>query len=80
MDETLAERHIRLASHAEHAALLRVSTMEKTQAATWEPGRWLCPDYVDFGHAISGDDLARLNSFGPKRKPSIWLDILRGAA
>lgn len=80
MDRTLGERNIRLAHHTDHAAQFHVSTMERAQAETWEPGRWSFPDYLDSGHAISGDDLARLNAFGPRREPSIWRDILRSAA
>lgn len=80
MHGTLGERNIRLAHHAVHAAGFRVETMEKSQAETWVPGRWGWPEYIDYGHAISGDDLARFNAFEPHREPSIWRDILRSAA
>lgn len=76
MNHSLGERHLALAGQTETHESMHVSTLERSIARTWtSPMADHSRDYCDFLSAISGDDLARIAAFEPKREPSLWGDV-----
>ena len=79
MNYTLGERHLSLAGQTETNESMHVSTLERSIARTWtRPMEDYSRDYCDFLSAISGDDLARIAAFEPKREPTLWADVRKG--
>ena len=74
MNRTLAERHLLLASNT-RSARLSTAECEAGIFADIQGGRYFSTDHMDFTQAVSGDDLARIAAFEPKREPSLWADV-----
>ena len=76
MNRTLGERHIVLADHTRTSRNMRTSTLIDSIARTWtRPMSDSSREFCDFASAVSGDDLARIAAFEPKREPSLWADV-----
>lgn len=74
MNRTLGERHLLLANNS-RSARLSTAACEAGIFADIQGGRYVSADFMDFTQAISGDDLARIAAFEPKREPSLWADV-----
>ena len=78
-DPNLSERHLKIAQNTRSARLATVAHEAKFTREIHE-GKYSAPEFLDFTSAISGDDLARIAAFEPKREPSLWSDVLKEGA
>lgn len=79
MNYSPAERHLLLSDSTRTARFSTVS-LESKIFADIENGKYFATDFMDFTQAVSGDDLARIAAFEPKREPSLWGDVTTNAS
>ena len=78
MSYSLGERNNMHATTAGHARTTSIDILERSLARAWAKANH--PEHLDEYSAISGDDLARIAAFEPKREPSLWADALKEGA
>lgn len=74
MNRTLAERHLLLADNTRTGRLSDIECEEGIEIDI-RNGKYRSVEFMDFVQAVSGDDLARIAAFEPKREPSLWADV-----
>ena len=75
MNRTLAERNFLIATNTHRSRNVSTDIKEETADRAWNDPQFTAHDHLDFCNAISGDYLARINAFEPKREPSLWADV-----
>lgn len=77
---TIAERNFLLATNTHRSRSTSTDIKEETADRAWNDPQFTAHEHLDFCNAISGDDLARIAAFEPKREPSLWADVLKEGA
>lgn len=75
MKYSLGQRHLNHAGHTRLAVNQPVAVHVKSIEQVWDGETYSRPEHLDEYAAISGDDLARIAAFEPKREPSLWADV-----
>lgn len=80
MHYSLGQRHLNHASHTRQSVNHPVEVHVDSIDRIWDGETYSRPEHLDEYSAISGDDLARIAAFEPKREPSLWADVLKEGA
>lgn len=75
MSYSLGDRHLNHASHTRQSVNHPVEVHVDSIDRIWDGETYSRPEHLDEYSAISGDDLARIAAFEPKREPSLWGDV-----
>lgn len=76
MNRTLGERQLLIAENSRRTRNMGTDILVDSIARTWtRPMSDSSREFCDFASAVSGDDLARIAAFEPKREPSLWADV-----
>ncbi|WP_181275974.1 hypothetical protein [Brevibacterium oceani] len=80
MNPTLGKRHLKLANNTEFTRNMHPETLKNSNDRLWLKFDEQAAGAVDATDGISGDDLARIAAFEPKREPSLWSDVRKEGA